>query len=91
MIYFRKGCGDNTACNVKTSQCLRGEIKEDYGILLKAVAAGINDVERSERNYSAKWDNPAKHLKQFVGKNAVSAGSTENKQYGKQAILLLFM
>ena len=85
MVYSRKGCGDNTVRDVKMSQCLRGEIKEDYGILLKAVAAGINDIESTERNYSAKWDNPAKHLEELVMMKTHSAGLTENQHYGKKA------
>ena len=66
MIYSRKSCGDNTIREVKISKCLRGEIADDCNILLQAVMAGINAIKRPERNYSAKWDNPANYLEELV-------------------------
>ena len=85
MIYSRKSCGDNTIRDVKISKCLRGEVGDDCSILLKAVMAGINDIKRPERNYSAKWDNPAKYLDELVMGNMDSYGLTEDSVRGKKA------
>ena len=85
MIYSRKSCGDYTARELKISKCLRGEVVDDCSILLQAVMAGINDVKRPERNYSSKWDNPAKYLEQLVMGNRDSYGYTEDSTRGSKA------
>ena len=85
MIYSRKSCGDNTIRDLKISKCLRGEVMDDCSILLQAVMAGINDVKRPERNYSSKWDNPAKYLEELVIGNKASYGLTEDSVRGSKA------
>ena len=85
MGYSRKGNGDNIRRDIKAHRCLMGEIKEDCGLLLRAVMGGINDIERCERNYSAKWDNPSKHLKELIVDKKETDGFTEDKKYGKKS------
>ena len=58
---------------------------DDCSILLQAVMAGINDVKRPERNYSSKWDNPAKCLEELVIGNKDSYGFTEDSVRGSKA------
>ena len=45
MAYSREGNTDNIIRDIKTHQCLNGEIEDDCSILLKAVMVGINDIK----------------------------------------------
>ena len=81
MIYARKAVSDYCVKQSKISECLRGDVEGDIGLLVQKVTVGVMNVLEEDRNYSAKWDK-SKHMFQKLRMSSERFQAFDQKDYG---------